>query len=82
MNRIARNTSPTLILALAMALSASASAATEPPPALGGIPSAPPCPSLAEIETAIGFPVKSRPVPIDACMLRASPVSIRASSSP
>jgi hypothetical protein len=69
MNRIARSTSPTLILALAMAFSArSASAATEPPPAVGGIPSAPPCPSLAEIETAIGFPVKSRPVPIDGCM--------------
>lgn len=69
MNRIARNTSPTLILALAMAFSArSASAATEPPPAVGGIPSAPPCPTLAEIETAIGFPVKGRPVPIDGCM--------------
>jgi len=68
MNRIARHTSPTLLLALAMALSArSASAATERFPAVR-IPSAPLCPSLAEIETAIGFPVKSRPVPIDGCM--------------
>jgi hypothetical protein len=26
------------------------------------------CPTLADVETAIGFPVRSRPVPLDACM--------------
>jgi hypothetical protein len=70
MNRIARSTSATLILALALALGAgSATGAAEPGhAAVGGNAGAPRCPSLAEIETAIGFPVKSRPVPIDGCM--------------
>lgn len=53
-----RSTSPRLILALAMA----------PMPWSQAAAAAPPCPSLADIETTIGFPVRAHPVPIDGCM--------------
>jgi hypothetical protein len=40
-------------------------AAQEAAVAAGGKP---PCPSLSEIQAAIGFPVRSRPVPVDGCL--------------
>src|ERR1044071_383993 len=59
-----------LLLAIVMTLTAGSEgvAATPRHAATGGIRSAPRCPSLADIETAIGYPVKTRPVPIDGCM--------------
>jgi hypothetical protein len=70
MHRTSRRTSPALILALAMALTAGGRGAVAAPrdAATSRTPNAPRCPSLAEIETAIGYPVKSHPVPIDGCM--------------
>ncbi|HEX6616232.1 MAG TPA: hypothetical protein VF046_08010 [Gemmatimonadales bacterium] len=37
-------------------------------PLAGGAAAAPPCPSTADVETAVGFPVKAVPVPVDGCM--------------
>ena len=68
MHRIARNTS--LIVGLAMALmacgeGAAGEAQQTASVATGGKPA---CPTLAQIETAIGFPVKSHRVPVDGCL--------------
>jgi hypothetical protein len=68
MHRTARNTS--LVVGLAIALVACGEgAAGEPRPtaavATGGKP---PCPTLAEIQAAVGYPVQSRPVPVDGCL--------------
>src|SRR5919106_783455 len=58
-----------LILALAAGLAACGEgAAAEPQRAAGGRARAVPCPPAAEIETAIGFPVKPVSVPVDGCM--------------
>ena len=70
MHGTSRSTSATLILTLALALMACAEGAADEPrhKAAGvGIGMAP-CPPPAEIETAIGFPVKSRLMVADRCM--------------
>lgn len=70
MHGTSRSTSATLTLTLALALMACAEgAADEPPHKAGdvGIGMAP-CPPPAEIETAIGFPVKAHPQGTDHCM--------------
>ena len=68
MDRIARNTS--LIVALAAALGACGEGAAGEPQRAASVASAgkPPCPTLADIQTAIGYPVQSRPVPVDGCL--------------
>ena len=58
MHRITRSTSATSILALALGLVAWS----------GDSPGAAPCPTPAEIETTIGFPVKAHPQVSDRCM--------------
>ena len=58
MHHTSRSTSPTLILALAMGLLAWR----------GGSAGAAPCPTPADIETTIGFPVKAHPQVSDRCM--------------
>jgi hypothetical protein len=70
MDRKAHSRSLALVLATAMTLTAGSDgvAATPRPATTGAFRSAPRCPSLADIETAIGYPVKTRPVPIDGCM--------------
>jgi hypothetical protein len=62
--------SPRRILALTVGLIAcgEAVAAERLPAAAGDRTGAPVCPSLADIATAIGFPVRSRPVPVDGCL--------------
>jgi hypothetical protein len=67
MYRISRSTSAGLILALAAGLAACDRGAAEGPrQAAGG--AAVPCPTPADIETAVGFPVKQVSVPVDGCM--------------
>lgn len=68
MHRIARNTS--LVVGLALALMACGEGAAGEPQqtasaATGGKP---PCPTLAEIQAAVGYAVQSRPVPVDGCL--------------
>jgi hypothetical protein len=64
-----RSISVRLILALAAGLAACGEgAADEPQKAAGGSARAVPCPPAADIETAIGFPVKPVSVPVDGCM--------------
>jgi hypothetical protein len=58
MHRTSRITSSALILALAVGLVAWR----------GGSPGAAPCPTPADIETTIGFPVKAHPQVSDRCM--------------
>jgi hypothetical protein len=67
MHRIARTTS--LVMTLAAALVACGEgAAGEPQQTAAATTGKPPCPTLAEIQTAIGYPVQSRPVPVDGCL--------------
>ena len=70
MRRPSHSTSPTLILALAVALTTRGESTSAGPrlAAAGDRPGGPPCPTLADIETAIGFPVRALPVAIDGCM--------------
>lgn len=58
MHRTSRSTSPALILPLAVGLVAWS----------GGSTGAAPCPTPADIETTIGFPVKAHPQVSDRCM--------------
>jgi hypothetical protein len=67
MNRTSRDSSARLILALAAGLAACGEGAAEQPRRATGS-GAPPCPTIADIETAIGFPVKAVPVPVDGCL--------------
>jgi hypothetical protein len=67
MHRIARNTSLAFGLAAAL-LACGEGAAGEPKQTAATTGGRPPCPKLAEIQTAIGFPVKSHPVPVDGCL--------------
>ncbi len=57
------NETPTFLLLAALALPVMP--AREAVAQAGGRP---PCPTVADIQTAIGFPVRSRPVPIDGCL--------------
>jgi hypothetical protein len=68
MHRIARNTS--LVVALAAALMACGEGAAGEAQQTAAVSSSgkPPCPTLAEIQTAVGYPVQSRPVPVDGCL--------------
>lgn len=68
MHRIGRYTS--LVMALAMALMACGEGAADEPQqaSAGATTGKPPCPTLAEIQTAIGHAVISRPVPVDGCL--------------
>ena len=69
MNRTSRDPSPTLALAMALlACGAGAEGAAQQAAAAGTAGGKPPCPSLSEIQAAIGFPVRSRPVPVDGCL--------------
>ena len=63
MNRRSRTTSALAAFALAVITCEEASASG---PAVTG--QKPPCPTVAQIQTAIGHPVKSRPVPVDGCL--------------
>jgi hypothetical protein len=67
MHRISRSTSTGLLLSLAAALAACGEAAGDDS---RGAPreAAVPCPSTAEIETAVGYPVKQVSTPVDGCM--------------
>jgi hypothetical protein len=67
---LARGVLPKLLLALATGVTAMGeAAAAEPSPAQGdGSTSRPPCPSVADIQTAVGFPVRAVPVAVDGCM--------------
>lgn len=67
MHRISRSTSAGLLLSLAAALVARGEAAGDDPRGADR-GTAVPCPSVAEIETAIGYPVKKVSVPVDGCM--------------
>jgi hypothetical protein len=67
MQRIARNTS--LVVGLAVALMACGEgAAGEPQQTAVATGGKPPCPTTAEIQAAVGYPVQSRPVPVDGCL--------------
>jgi hypothetical protein len=66
MHHIARNTS--LVMGLAAALLACGEGAAGEPQQTAAAGGKPPCPSLAEIQTAVGYPVRSRPVPVDGCL--------------
>ena len=66
MHRVSRSTSTGLLLSLAAALAACGEAAGDDPRAVQG--RAVPCPSTADIETAVGYPVKQVSVPVDGCM--------------
>ena len=70
MNRVWRIASLGLGIGLALAARGEGAAAGEPRQlAPAGAPAGKPaCPSLADIQTAIGYPVKSRPVPVDGCL--------------
>jgi hypothetical protein len=57
-----------LILALAAGLAACGEGAADEPRSARAVTGPAPCPSPADIETAIGFPVKAVPVAIDGCM--------------
>ena len=72
MHRMARNT--TLVMALAMALMACGEGAAGEPQQASAAATAgkPPCPTLAAIQAAIGYPVVSRPVPVDGCLYELS----------
>lgn len=70
MHRTSHTTPASLILVLATVLMARGAGAAEEPHTVvrGTRAGAPPCPTISEIETAIGFPVRTRPVAIDGCM--------------
>jgi hypothetical protein len=63
-------TSARSALAVAVALLACAEGSASEPrhPVAGGGLGGSPCPTVAEIETAIGFPVRAVPVAVDGCM--------------
>jgi hypothetical protein len=65
-----RSTAARLILALAAGLAAYGEGAADEPrqAAGGGSRGASPCPTVADIQTAIGFPVRAVPVAVDGCM--------------
>ncbi len=67
MNRTSRDPSPTLALAMVL-LACGGGAEGAAQQAAAAATGKPPCPSLAEIQAAIGFPVRSRPVPVDGCL--------------
>ena len=69
MHPTSRSTSPVLVLALALGLMPPGEGAAEAPRyagAHGG--TAAPCPTLADIQTTIGYPVKAHPLGSDRCM--------------
>jgi len=70
MNRRSRNMS--LVLACAMVVIAcgegSAGEPQQTATAAAATSGKPPCPTLAQIQTVIGFPVKAHPVPVDGCL--------------
>ncbi len=66
MHRMARNTS--LVIGFVVALIACGEGAAGEPQQTAAAAGKPPCPTLAEIQTAVGYPVQSRPVPVDGCL--------------
>ena len=69
MSRTSRSTVSGLITgAAAAALACADGAAREPQRSAADAGAELPCPTVAEVETAIGFPVQSRPVPADGCV--------------
>ena len=68
MHRIARSTS--LLVGLAVALVACGEGAAGEPRQTAAVATGgkPPCPTLAEIQAAVGYAVQSRPVPVDGCL--------------
>ena len=68
MHRIARTTSLALGLALVLGACGEGAAGEPPQVAAGTASGKPACPTVAEVQSAIGFPVKSRPVPVDGCL--------------
>ena len=69
MNRVSRNASLGLLIGLALAACGEGAAGEPQQLAAAGAPAGKPaCPSLADIQAAIGYPVKSRPVPVDGCL--------------
>ncbi len=64
------STSARLVLPLVVGLTAGGVCGADEPRhgGGGGSAGAPPCPTVADIETAVGFPVKAVPVPVDGCM--------------
>jgi hypothetical protein len=68
MHLISGSTSAGLLLSMAATLAACGEAAGDDPGGAAGRGAAVPCPSIAEIETAVGYPVKQVSVPVDGCM--------------
>ena len=68
MHRKARNTSLALGLALALGACGEGAAGEPQQVAAAAANGKPACPSVAQIQAAIGFPVQSRPVPVDGCL--------------
>jgi hypothetical protein len=68
MHLISGSTSAGLFLSIAAALVACGEAAGDAPERAAGRGAAVPCPSTAEIESAVGYPVKAVSVPVDGCM--------------
>ena len=72
-NRMARSAS--FVAGLAVGLVACGEGAAGEPQrqaSAGATSGKPPCPAVAEIRTAIGYPVTSRPVPVDGCLYELS----------
>jgi hypothetical protein len=69
MNRVSRTASLGLTVGLALAACGEGAAGEPQQLAAAGAPAGKPaCPSVAEIQGVIGYPVKSRPVPVDGCL--------------
>jgi len=65
MHRIARRTSLVAGLVAGLAACDTALGEAQQRPSAAGKPA---CPTVAEVRTAIGYPVTSRPVPVDGCL--------------
>jgi hypothetical protein len=65
MHRVSRHSSVVVALAMALMACGEGAAGQARQVAAAGKPA---CPMLAQVQTVIGFPVKSHPVPVDGCL--------------
>ena len=65
MHRVSRHSSVVVALAMALMACGEGAAGQARQVAAAGKPA---CPTLAQVQTAVGFPVKSHPVPVDGCL--------------
>jgi hypothetical protein len=68
MHRIARRTSLAVGLAVALAACGEGAAGEPQQTAAATTGGKPACPTLAQVQETIGYPVKSHPVPVDGCL--------------